>query len=92
MRNCDRKQLQSPVRLINKTENISPVMREKFHNELRISMMDNKLYPIRLTKAIPGGLWAMKDTKDLKMAYQKVIDKQDVITYTVDNIYDISTK
>lgn len=74
MRNSDRKQLQSPVRLINKTENISPIMREKFHNELRISMMDNKLYPMRLTKAIPGNLWAMQDTKDVKMAYQKVID------------------
>lgn len=74
MRNCDRKQVQSPVRLINKTENISPIMREKFHNELRISMMDNKLYPMRLTKAIPGDLWAMQDTKDVKMAYQKVID------------------
>lgn len=74
MRNCDRKQLQSPVRLINKTENISPIMREKFHNELRISMMENKLYPMRLTKAIQGGLWAMQDTKDVKMAYQKVID------------------
>lgn len=74
MRNCDRKQLQSPVRLINKSENISPIMREKFHNELRISMMDNKLYPMRLTKAIQGGLWAMQDTKDIKMAYQKVID------------------
>lgn len=74
MRNCDRKQLQSPVRLINKTENISPIMREKFHNELRISMMDNRLYPMRLTKAITGDLWAMQDTKDVKMAYQKVID------------------
>lgn len=74
MRNCDRKQLQSPVRLINKTENISPIMREKFHNELRISMMDNRLYPMRLTKAIQGGLWAMRDTKDIKMVYQNVID------------------
>lgn len=74
MRNCDRKQSQSPVRLINKTENISPIMREKFHNELRISMMDNKLYPMRLTKAIQGGLWAMQDTKDVKMAYLKVVD------------------
>lgn len=74
MRNCDKKQLQSPVRLINKTENISPIMREKFHNELRISMMDNKLYPMRLTKSIQGDLWAMQDTKDVKMAYQKVID------------------
>lgn len=74
MRNCDRKQLQSPVRLINKTENISPIMREKFHNELRISMMDNKLYPMRLTKAIQGGLWAMQDTKDIRMVYKNVID------------------
>lgn len=74
MRNCDRKQLQSPVRLINKTENISPIMREKFHNELRISMMDNKLYPMRLTKAMQGGLWTIQDTKDIKMVYQNVID------------------
>lgn len=74
MRNSDRKQLQSPIRLINKTENVSPIMREKFHNELRISMMDNKLYPIRFTKAIQGGLWAMQDAEDVKMAYQKVVD------------------
>ncbi|MDD3437259.1 MAG: glycoside hydrolase family 57 protein, partial [Candidatus Gastranaerophilales bacterium] len=74
MRNCDRKQFQSPVRLINKSENISPIMKEKFHNELRISMMDNKLYPMRLTRAIQGGLWAMQDTKDIKMVYQNVID------------------
>lgn len=74
MRNADKKQLHSPVRLINKTENISPIMREKFHNELRISMMDNKLYPMRLTKAIQGGLWSMQDTHDIKMVYQNVID------------------
>ena len=74
MRNKDKKQAQSPIRLINKTENVSPIMQEKFHNELRISMMDNKLYPIRFTKAIKNGLWAMQDSQDLKMAYQKVID------------------
>lgn len=74
MRNSDRKQSQSPVRLINKTENISPIMKEKFHNELRISMMDNKLYPMRFTKAIQNGLWAMQDTKDVQMAYQNVIE------------------
>lgn len=74
MRSENEKQLQSPVRLINKTENISPIMREKFHNELRISMMDNRLYPMRITKAIAGGLWAMQDTKDIKMVYQNVID------------------
>lgn len=74
MRNKDKKQVQSSVRLINKTENISPIMKEKFHNELRISMMDNKLYPMRLTRAMQGGLWTMQDTQDIKIAYQKVID------------------
>lgn len=74
MRNADKKQMQSPIRLINKTENIFPIMREKFHNELRISMLDNKLYPIRLTKAMQGGMWTIQNTKDVKLAYQKVID------------------
>ena len=74
MRSADKKQSQSPVRLINKTDNISPIMKEKFHNELRISMMDNKLYPMRLTKAMQGSLWVMQDTQDIKMVYQKVVD------------------
>lgn len=74
MRNHDAKQIQSPIRLINKSENISPIMREQFHNELRISLMDNKLYPMRLTKAIQGGMWAIQDTKDVQIAFQKVVD------------------
>lgn len=86
MRNADKKQSQSPVRLINKSENVSPIMMEKFHNELRISMMDNKLYPIRLTKAIQHGLWAIQDAKDLRIAYQKVID----VSIPFENL-DVST-
>ncbi len=74
MRNGDRIQVQSPIRLINKTENVSPIMREKFHNELRISMMDKKLYPIRFTKAIQSGLWAIQDEKNVKVSFQNVID------------------
>lgn len=74
MRNCDRKQLQSPIRLINKTENIFPIMREKFHNELRISVLENKLYPAQLIKSMQGGLWVIQNAKDLKIAFQKVID------------------
>lgn len=74
MRNGDKKQMQSPIRLINKTENVFPIMREKFHNELRISMMDNKLYPMRLTKAMAGNLWTIQNTKDVEIAFEKVID------------------
>lgn len=74
MRNANKKQLLSPIRLINKTENIFPIMREKFHNELRISMLDNKLYPIRLTRAMQGDLWTIQNTNEVKIVYQKVID------------------
>lgn len=74
MRNCDKKQQLSPIRLVNKTENIFPIMKEKFHNELRISIMDNKLYPAHLIKSMQGGLWTIQDTKGVKVAYEKVID------------------
>lgn len=74
LRNSDKKQSQSRVRLISKIENISPIMREKFHNELTISMMNDELCPIRLTKSLQSGLWSMQDTKNITMAYQKVVD------------------
>lgn len=74
IRNCDKKQLQSPIRLASKTENIFPIMREKFHNELRVSIMGNQLYPIHLIKSIQSGLWAVQNSKDIKSAYEKVID------------------
>ncbi|MFA7658871.1 MAG: glycoside hydrolase family 57 protein [Candidatus Gastranaerophilaceae bacterium] len=74
MRNCDKKQLLSSIRVINKTENIFPIMREKFHNELRIAMVEGKLYPTRLTKAMCSGLWAIQNTKNIKTVFQKVID------------------
>ena len=74
MRNRDKKQVQCPIRLINKTENIFPVMRETFHNELRISMIGDKLFPIQLIKAIQGGLWAIQHEGGIKTAYEKLID------------------
>lgn len=74
MRNSDKKQMQSPIRLINKTENIFPIMREKFHNELRISIMEDKLYPPQLIKSMQGGLWVIQNAKDVNIAFKKVID------------------
>lgn len=74
MRNSDQKQIECPIRLINKTENIFPVMREKFHNELRISMVGEKLFPVQLIKAIQGGLWAIQQEKGIKTAFEKAID------------------
>jgi len=75
MRNADKKQLLSPIRLANKTENIFPIMKEKFHNELRISVInDKKEAPAHLVKAMQGGLWVVHNSKMLKVAFGKVVD------------------
>ena len=36
--------------------------------------MDKKLYPIRFTKAIQSGLWAIQDEKNVKISFRNVID------------------
>ncbi len=74
MRNASRKQSISPVRLINKTETVFPIIKEKFHNELRALIIDNKLYPLRLSKSMQGGLWSTESTKDIAIAFEKVVD------------------
>lgn len=73
-RNADRKQALSPVRLINKTENILPISKEKFHNELQIALRSKKVQLIRLIKSIPNNLWVLKNSKDIKAVYEDVID------------------
>ncbi len=74
LRNADRKLALSPVRLINKTENILPISKEKFHNEIQIAIQNNQVQFLRLIKAIPNNLWVLQSTKDIKSVYDNVID------------------
>jgi alpha-amylase/alpha-mannosidase (GH57 family) len=75
MRNADKKQSLSPIRLANKTENVFPLMKEKFHNELRISVInDKKEAPVHLVKSMQGGLWAVRNAKEIRVAFEKVVD------------------
>lgn len=74
MRNANKKQALSPMRLINKTENILPISKEKFHNELQISVRCGELRMVRLIKSIPNNLWVLKSSKDVTSIYDKVID------------------
>lgn len=73
-RNAERKQTLSPTRLINKTESILPISKEKFHNEIQIAVQGGKIQLLRLIKAIPNNLWALQSTKDIKSVYANVID------------------
>lgn len=73
-RNSNKKHTLSPLRLINKTENILPVAKEKFHNELQVTVSEGKLNFIRLIKAAPHNLWTVQNSKDIFGVYEKVLD------------------
>ena len=51
MRNQSRKQSLSPIRIIQKTESLLPISKEKFHNEMQISIYDGEINLVRLVKA-----------------------------------------
>ena len=74
MRKAGRKQALSPIRLINKSQNVSPIAMEKFHNEIQVSIRDDELRFMRLIKAIPGDMWVMENHKVIETAYDEVLD------------------
>lgn len=82
MRNANKKQTMSHIRLINKTENILPVCKEKFHNELQITVDNGALKFSRLTCAIQNGLWSLQSKKDFAINHEKTID----VTIPLDNL------
>lgn len=74
-RNLNRKHALSPTRLINKTENVLPQSKDKFHNELQLSIQNNELKLTRLIRAIPGNIWALQPTgKEIQSVYGDVLD------------------
>lgn len=74
LRKAGRTQALSPIRLINKSQNISPIGLEKFHNEVQISIRNDELRFLRLIKAIPGDMWIMGNHKLMQVAYDEVLD------------------
>ncbi len=74
MRNRDKKQPLSPIRLIQKAENILPISKEKFHNEMQVSIYEGEINLLRLVKAIPNNLWAIDSPKNITAVYDKVVD------------------
>ncbi len=74
LRKSRNKQALSPVRLINKTPNVSPISMEKFHNEIQIAIRNDKLQLLRVTKAIPGDMWVLESAKPIEAVYDEVLD------------------
>lgn len=74
LRKAGRQQVLSPVRLINKTQNVSPISFEKFHNEIQLAIRDDELRFMRLIKAMPGDIWILDNPKTIETAYKDVLD------------------
>ncbi len=74
MRNQSKKQTLSPIRIIQKAESLLPISKEKFHNEIQISIYDGEINLVRLVEAIPNNLWAIKNSKNIKAVYDKFVD------------------
>ena len=73
-RNSNKKHSLSASRLINKTENILPQTKEKFHNELQLSVQKSEVKFIRLIRSIPGNIWTLYPARSIKSTYDRTID------------------
>lgn len=73
-RNSSKKQSLAPIRLINKTENILPITKQRFHNEIQLAIKKGDLRFVRLIKAIPGNLWVVQNSKEISSVFGKALD------------------
>jgi len=73
-RNQNKKHNLSPVRVIHKTDNLIPLAKEKFHNEIQISMHNGEINLTRLAKATAQNLWIISSSKNLTTIFDKVVD------------------
>ncbi|MCM1265122.1 MAG: glycoside hydrolase family 57 protein [Candidatus Gastranaerophilales bacterium] len=73
MRNSKKKQNASSIRVCNKTEAKFPILKTKYHNELAITLLDNKIYPSYLSKSMSDNLWAIIDSQGLSISYSNDI-------------------
>lgn len=74
IRNRDRKQSLSPIRIVQKKEAILPVSKEKFHNEIQIATYNGEISLVRLVKSIQHNLWVIASPKNINAVYDKVVD------------------
>ena len=74
LRKAGRSQNLSPIRLINKSQNIPPIAMEKFHNEIQISIREDELRFMRIIKATRGDMWVLENSKLMETAYDEVLD------------------
>lgn len=74
MRNASTIGNRAYIRLISKTDNPYPILREKFENELTLTLVKDTLYPPRLTTCLHPNMWTLANPESIKTVYKDVID------------------
>ena len=74
LRNATHAGTRAYIRLISKTDNPYPILREKFENELTLTLVKDTLYPPRLSKCLHQNMWTLANPEGVNMVYKDVID------------------
>ncbi len=62
------------IRLISKTDNPYPILREKFEHELALTLIKDTLYPPRLTSCLHPNMWTLANPEGIRIEFKDVID------------------
>ena len=62
------------IRLISKTDNPYPILREKFEYELALTLVKDTLYPPRLIACLHPNMWTLANPECINIVYNDVID------------------
>lgn len=73
-RNSNAKYNRAFIRLISKTDNLSPILLEKFEHELSLTLIKDTLYPPRLTTCRHQDIWTLDSAEGINIVYKDAID------------------
>ena len=74
IRNASNIKNRAYIRLISKTDNPYPILREKFEHELALTLVKDTLYPPRFTSCLHPNMWTLANPEGINIAYKDVID------------------
>ena len=73
-RNASKLSSRAYIRLISKTDNPYPILIEKFEHELTITIVNETIYPIRLTTVNSPNIWTLDNPENIRVVCNDVID------------------
>ena len=62
------------IRLISKTDNPYPILKEKFEHEIALTLIKDTLYPPRLATGRHPNIWTLANHEEVSIVYKDVID------------------